>query len=210
MNTALLNSALRLLAQREHSQTELRRKLAALFISESATHGDSSAETLDPESADHSREQQTAYKSPYSALNFAAKAKSARRQPAKATLHFTTQSVLPTTQVDFDLALDEVLEHCEQQHWVDDYRFAELFIRSRSHKGHGPRRIEQELRQRGVSGEITQDALAETDIDWAELAKQIAYRRFGELLPTTREQRSKIIRFMLYRGFYQEDIHSLW
>ncbi|MGL4906415.1 MAG: hypothetical protein ACRC38_06675 [Plesiomonas sp.] len=47
-------------------------------------------------------------------------------------------------------------------------------------------------------------------MDWAELAKQIVYRRFGEPLPTTREQRSKIIRFMLYRGFYQEDIHSLW
>ncbi|MGL6296809.1 MAG: recombination regulator RecX, partial [Plesiomonas sp.] len=52
MNTALLNSALRLLAQREHSQTELRRKLAALFISEPATDDDSSAETLFSESAD--------------------------------------------------------------------------------------------------------------------------------------------------------------
>ncbi|MGL4931515.1 MAG: regulatory protein RecX [Plesiomonas sp.] len=210
MNTALLNSALRLLAQREHSQTELRRKLAALFISEPATDDDSSAETLFSESADPSREQRVAYKPAHTASSFTAKAKSSRRQPAKATLHFTTQSALPTTQVAFDLALDEVLEHCEQQHWVDDHRFAELFIRSRSHKGHGPRRIEQELRQRGVSGEIIQNSLAETDIDWAELAKQIVYRRFGEPLPTTREQRSKIIRFMLYRGFYQEDIHSLW
>lgn len=183
MNAMLLNHALRFLAQREHSEQELRRKLAAQFVSASASPNENAEPTT------HRRAD--------------------KRTATTPSLHFT-RSEWPATPEAFADALDEVMAHCRQQKWLDDSRFAGLFLRSRSQKGYGPRRIEQELRQRGISSDDLRQALLDCDIDWSALAERVAHRRFGSSLPTDRLQRSKVIRFMLYRGFYQEDIQSLW
>lgn len=183
MNAMLLNHALRLLAQREHSEQELRRKLAAQFVS--------AASPADDEGA------------------FTYARRGTKRSAAKPALQFS-RSEWPATPEAFATELELVIAHCVQQKWLDDQRYAGMFLRSRSQKGYGPRRIEQELRQRGVPSEAITQALFDSDIDWSALAARVAERRFGSPLPTERLPRSKVIRFMLYRGFYQEDIQSLW
>ena len=183
MNAMLLNHALRLLAQREHSEQELRRKLAAQFVSASASAGDDG-------------------------ISVSAR-RGAKRATAKPALQFS-RSEWPATPEAFACELELVIAHCVQQKWLDDQRYAGMFLRSRSQKGYGPRRIEQELRQRGVHSDAITQALFDSDIDWSALAVRVAERRFGSSLPTDRLQRSKVIRFMLYRGFYQEDIQLLW
>ncbi|MFC0228558.1 recombination regulator RecX [Serratia aquatilis] len=152
---ALISRAMRLLSQRDHSEEELRRKLAA--------------------------------------------------QPFVANP--TAES--PEKPVD-PAIIEQVIAYCYQHNWLDDQRFAVSFIASRSRKGHGAQRIRSELLQKGVEKEIVQAALAECGIDWCEQAMRVACHKFGEPLPQEWKEKAKLQRYLLYRGFYMEEIHSIY
>ncbi len=106
--------------------------------------------------------------------------------------------------------IDRVVEWCSENRYLDDERFARQFIASRSRKGYGPARIRQELGQKGLSREVSESAMRECEIDWCELAKEQAQRKFGEPLPTQFAEKAKVQRFLLYRGYLLEDIQEIW
>ncbi|OMQ22223.1 MULTISPECIES: recombination regulator RecX [Serratia] len=158
---ALISRAMRLLSQRDHSEAELRRKLAA--------------------------------------------------QPFVANARFGSQSSHnPPEEPVNPAVIEQVIAYCYQHHWLDDQRFANSFIAGRSRKGYGAQRIRSELMQKGVEKEIVQAALAACDIDWCEQAKQIAQRKFGDPLPVEWKDKAKVQRYLLYRGFFQEEIQSIY
>ena len=140
--TETLNRAMRLLAQRDHSETELRRKLAAQDVSEED--------------------------------------------------------------------VEQAIAYCHEHHWLDDRRFAERYLVMRSQKGYGVQRIQQELGMKGIACELIHDAFASSDIDWCALAKQTAHRKFGQTLPQEWKEKAKVQRFLLYRGFFQEEIYAVF
>lgn len=148
----LLDRAIRILAMRDHSEQELRRKLAAPVRSKNG-----------PEA-----------------------------------LNVTPEEV------------DKVVEWCIENRYLDDERFVRQFIASRSRKGYGPARVRQELKQKGISRETIESAMRECVIDWAQLAKEQAQRKYGEPLPTVFAEKVKIQRFLLYRGYLMEDIQEIW
>ena len=148
----LLDRAIRILAMRDHSEQELRRKLAAPVMSKNG-----------PEALDVTPEE-----------------------------------------------VDKVVEWCIENRYLDDERFVRQFIASRSRKGYGPARVRQELKQKGISRETIEPAMRECVIDWAQLAKEQAQRKYGEPLPTVFAEKVKIQRFLLYRGFLMEDIQEIW
>jgi len=148
----LLDRAIRILAMRDHSEQELRRKLAAPVMSKNG-----------PEA-----------------------------------LNVTPEEV------------DKVVEWCIENRYLDDERFVRQFIASRSRKGYGPARVRQELKQKGISRETIESAMRECVIDWAQLAKEQAQRKYGEPLPTVFAEKVKIQRFLLYRGYLMEDIQEIW
>ncbi|NMD81006.1 recombination regulator RecX [Klebsiella sp. DNRA6] len=148
----LLDRAIRILAMRDHSEQELRRKLAAPVMSKNG-----------PEA-----------------------------------LNVTPEEV------------DKVVEWCIENCYLDDERFVRQFIASRSRKGYGPARVRQELKQKGISRETIESAMRECVIDWAQLAKEQAQRKYGEPLPTVFAEKVKIQRFLLYRGYLMEDIQEIW
>ncbi|MGY5955740.1 recombination regulator RecX [Kosakonia sp. BK9b] len=106
--------------------------------------------------------------------------------------------------------IDEVVEWCQQHNFLDDARFARQFIASRARKGYGPARIRQELNQKGIPRQMGENALYECEIDWAVSAREQAVRKYGEPLPTEFVAKIKVQRFLLYRGFLQEDIQEIW
>ena len=57
--------------------------------------------------------------------------------------------------------VDPVLERLLARHFLDDRRFALGYARYRSRRRYGRRRIEMELRRRGVAAELIVEALAE-------------------------------------------------
>lgn len=106
--------------------------------------------------------------------------------------------------------VDKVIEWCSENRYIDDERFARQFIASRSRKGYGPARIRQEMGQKGLSREVSESAMRDCEIDWSELAREQAQRKFGEPLPTQFAEKVKVQRFLLYRGYLLEDIQEIW
>jgi regulatory protein len=83
----------------------------------------------------------------------------------------------------------------------NDARFAESFVRYRRQQGKGPRRIQQDLQQRGISAAEVGLHLDAGDASWLEQARQVHDRRFGTTAPADASDYAKRLRFLLYRGF---------
>ena len=104
--------------------------------------------------------------------------------------------------------LEQVLDQLQQAGLQSDERFTESFIESRMHKGQGPVRIRQELKQRGIDAGLIDRGLEVYDDEWRSLLEQVHDAKFGR--QRTRESRelAKRARFLEYRGFPGEMIRS--
>ncbi len=91
-----------------------------------------------------------------------------------------------------------------------DERYAELYIRLRSDKGYGPRRIKAELRERGVDDTLISAQFRRVDeegeIDWFERAAAAYAKKYGAAPIEDIKERARRVRFMQYRGFDHEQI----
>jgi regulatory protein len=92
--------------------------------------------------------------------------------------------------------------------WQNDARFAEALVRSRASSGHGPIRIRAELGTHGLDREAVAQALDTFEGDWAELARDLVRRRFGEYVSEDRGLQRKAAEFLIRRGFAAEHIRA--
>lgn len=90
-----------------------------------------------------------------------------------------------------------------------DARFTESFVHHRIKKGQGPKKIEQELRQRGIQQELIMDYLYAEAHDWLNMAEVIRCKKFGEEVPRDYQKKAKQSRFLYSRGFDSEVIGQL-
>lgn len=75
--------------------------------------------------------------------------------------------------------IDETIAHCQKKNWQNDKRFAENYLYARSQRGYGANRIKQELRQlKGVSSDVINEVLVESEINWTEIAKRFYVKSF--------------------------------
>lgn len=128
----------------------------------------------------------------------------ARREYSRAELVARLQAKqVPADEID--ICLDELAE----KSWQSDVRFAASFIRTRVLRGQGQRRIENDLRQRGVDGDTIRaaldDVVEQEGVDWFELARDVLARRF-DCPGQTPKERARRERFLLGRGFDFEQI----
>ncbi len=100
--------------------------------------------------------------------------------------------------------VDAVISRCLDENWLNDSRFAESYIRSRSSSGYGARRIAMELQQKGIASDVIHQALKEAAVDWQELLLRLLDRR--QPLPTDPSERIKLQNMLLRRGFSPEMI----
>ena len=102
--------------------------------------------------------------------------------------------------------VEELLQRLEKQDFLSDERFAISLIASRAETGYGPNRISLELRNRGVSEELTSETLAKAEVDWEErLTDQVA-RKFGSDPAQTFPEWARRARYLERRGFGQDAI----
>jgi regulatory protein len=102
--------------------------------------------------------------------------------------------------------ISAIIERLEEMNYLNDERFAEIFVRSRLSKPLGASRIQQELIQKGINSELAKTAITGANADWFELAKQLKERRFGEEISTDFKEKAKQSRYLQYRGFDFEQI----
>lgn len=90
-----------------------------------------------------------------------------------------------------------------------DDRFASAYVSYRGRRGYGPRRVAQELKQRGVSEDAIRQALSECEHDWFEQACTVRLKKY-RAAPLSFAERARQTRFLEYRGFDNEQIrHAL-
>ena len=103
---------------------------------------------------------------------------------------------------------EAALERLAAEGWQDDNRFAEMLVRSRTGTGYGPLHIRAELGMHGLDSEQVEAAMATFEGDWAELARELVCRRFGENGPQELAQRRKAADMLARRGFDAGSIRS--
>ena len=101
-----------------------------------------------------------------------------------------------------------MLDTLEARGLLSEERFTEQFVGSRSARGHGPRRIREELRRRGIDDAAAREAVGWDEEYWSEQASQARARRFGEDLPADYREWARQVRFLERRGFTTEQIRS--
>lgn len=90
-----------------------------------------------------------------------------------------------------------------------DARYAEAYVRSRAERGYGPQRIAQELKQRGASAAVIQQALNDAEHDWPAVAARADRKKFGAMTDGTFETMTRRRRYLEYRGFAADQIKAV-
>ena len=102
--------------------------------------------------------------------------------------------------------LEQLLDDFQQRNWQSDQRFAESFINSRYQRGLGPLRLKQELREKGIASDIIQLTLESLEVDWYQLAFDVAQKKMNSLKESDPNKKQKLFRFLAYRGFNSDQI----
>ena len=115
--------------------------------------------------------------------------------PFSETLELTRQQV------------NQILTELESKDWLSDRRFADQFVFSKKRK-FGLKKMEYELKMRGVNEIIIHNALNEIKSEEYNLAKNIWEKKFRKL-PENPEERLKQMRFLQSRGINSALIHQI-
>ncbi|CAM2941801.1 recombination regulator RecX [Vibrio rarus] len=107
----------------------------------------------------------------------------------------------------FDVSdIDEAIRFCREHHYLDDLRYSKEQVRHNVKKGHGERRIRQELQAKQVLDDIIEQALNEEPQDWFQLAKLSAENSFHHFATQGSAEYAQQVRFLQYQGFSVEQI----
>ena len=103
-----------------------------------------------------------------------------------------------------------VLDWLEEHRFLDESRYLDVLIRSAIDRGHGLLRLRQDLKQRGISAPLIDQALSSLDVDWFAQARALRERRFGRKPVTDQKEKARQLRYLQYRGFTGEQcFHAL-
>lgn len=145
---------------------------------------------------------------------------------AKAThraLHFLGYRARSEAEVRARLKRDEwheevierVIERLREQGFLDDQRFAEMWVEDRSNfRPRGARALRQELRQKGVDKETIETALPdeerESENAVSALRKLLRSKERSWAKLEERKQREKAIQALMRRGFQFSTAKAAW
>lgn len=134
----------------------------------------------------------------------------ARREYSRAELR---AKLLPHIQCNTETGeaqpevLEALLENFISRGWLSDARAATQLIHMKR-KRFGTQRIANELRQKGISDELIDEALPKLKETEQEAARDVWRKKFGKL-PQDNHEKAKQIRFMQSRGFSADVILKL-
>lgn len=107
--------------------------------------------------------------------------------------------------------IDQLLDYCTENNYLNNQRYADSYLRLRSQKGFGLQRIKQELNTKGIHPKLIQQALLNEPQDWFLLALLTYQKKYHDKLNKTvfleyQKESAKRYRFLSYRGFSQDEI----
>ena len=135
-------------------------------------------------------------------VEFAAVALLARREHSVAELKRKLGRRHPEAMVE------AVVARLAAKNLVSDSRFVTNFVHYHARRGQGPLRIRADLRQQGITDEAITQALADSGMDWSQVAGDVRQRKFGVGRGPSLAERAKQARFLQYRGFNGDQIRA--
>lgn len=110
--------------------------------------------------------------------------------------------------LDRDAVVLPALQRLRDENLQSDVRFASAWVNYRAGRGVGPLKIAAELHPRKLDRDLLNRALYLEGPDWEEKCCDALRRKFrlrGEL---TREERARMQRFLMQRGFESDQIRA--
>lgn len=107
---------------------------------------------------------------------------------------------------------DGVIARLRELKYLDDTSFAQIWTRSRlESRGYGPRRVEQELRLKGISVNVIKEALRQSlqQTSEPESARKLLTKRFGGASLQDAKSQRRAVALLLRRGFSSKVIFDL-
>lgn len=92
--------------------------------------------------------------------------------------------------------------------WQSDVRFAESRVRVRVSDGYGPLHLRAELATHGLDRDTIMAAIDTFEGDWADIARDLVRRRYGEVVVDDLKLRRKAADLLMRRGFDSACIRS--
>jgi len=97
---------------------------------------------------------------------------------------------------------DRVVQRLKERRYLNDERFAESFVRSRTNnRNFSKRKMQLELIKKGIGQEIIERVLAESEFDELESLKNLVAKKRGQY-----ESDQKLIQYLARQGFRYDDI----
>lgn len=102
---------------------------------------------------------------------------------------------------------DEVICELSDIGYIDDVSFAKSYAEDAfEYKKHGKKRIEADLRKKGVSSSDIAEALSLVDFDASENITHLLEAKFKNADVSDIKVKNKMIRYLAYRGYNMGDI----
>ena len=105
-------------------------------------------------------------------------------------------------------AADAAVTDLEDERLVNDERYVESAVAARVARGRGPIRIGLDLKRLGLAKDLVDRAVDAKSPEWAARADELRRRRFGPAAPADAAERTRQVRFLLYRGFSSEHVRA--
>lgn len=126
----------------------------------------------------------------------------ARREHTRAEL---TRKLSP--HADSPEQLGQLLDALVARGWLSEARFAESRANALGRK-FGSRKVEYDLKSRGVSAEVVEHAVERARAQELETCRAAWQRKFG-VLPQDAAERGRQMRFLAGRGFSAETVRQV-
>ena len=111
--------------------------------------------------------------------------------------------------ISIETIIQSVIDDLATEGLQSDERFTEVYVRSYIQKGQGPTKIRMNLKRLGIESHLIDEYLYSEDIDWYENIKTVFSRKFSHSELMDSKQKSRVYRFLQSRGFTQDQISSL-
>jgi regulatory protein len=105
-------------------------------------------------------------------------------------------------------AADAAVTDLQEERLVDDARYVESAVAGRVARGQGPVRIALELKRVGIAAALVDEAVDAKSPEWSQRATELRRRRFGREIPKDPKERTRQVRFLLYRGFSMDHVRA--
>ncbi|APA82145.1 regulatory protein RecX [Francisella tularensis] len=106
--------------------------------------------------------------------------------------------------------INSLLDEFEQNKWLSDERFADVFINSEIVKFRGKKRIiNTAVYQKGLSLELVESCLENQELDWFELCRQCLNKKYRDInkLQADFKLKQKAMNYLIYNGFSFDEIN---